>query len=212
MRKLIVVALIAFGIWYWQKHNASNEVVLDESGNPTVLIYTAKQCIAPCQGALDVLNSRGVPYQKIELDLMDEQNENVIHWRSISDNMLPLTLAGHSKVKSSSKWELIGLLGDNFGDKYLTPDEKVYFARHFDASGAPRVVLYGTSWCPGCAQLRKDFREHGVDFVDIDVERSGEFQKLTQAMEIGGYPATWVGYTRVHGTTFNDIKAVMNKL
>lgn len=211
MRKLIIFVLIVGGLAYWQKHSASDAVALDESGNPVVLIYTAKQCNAPCQGALDVLNARGVPYQNIVLDLMDEQDEDVKHWRSISDNMLPLTLAGNSKVKSSSKWELIGLLGENFGDQYLTNDERPYFARHFDASGAPKVVLYGTSWCPGCAALRKDFREQGIDFVDIDVERSGEFNRMTQVMEIGGYPATWVGYTRVHGTTFNDIKAVMNK-
>jgi glutaredoxin len=159
-----------------------------------------------------MLDTRGVAYQEKSLDLSNEQDEDVKHWRSISDNMLPLTLAGNSKVKGSNKWELIGLLGENFGDKYLTQDEKVYFSRHFDTGGSPVVVLYGTSWCPGCAALRKDFQEHGVSYVDIDVERSGEFDKLTRVMEIPGYPATWVGYTRVHGTTFSDIKAVMNNM
>jgi glutaredoxin len=209
MRKLIFLALIVGGIWYWQKHH-SKDVVLDESGNPAVVIYTAPACGAFCQDALSLLNTRGVPYQEIVVDLSNEQDENTKHWRSISDNMLPLTLAGNDKVKSSSKWELIGLLGNNFGDTYLTQDEKKYFSRHFDASGKPSVVLYGTSWCPGCAALRKDFQEHGVSFVDIDVEQSGEFDKLTRVMEISGYPATWVGYTRVHGTTYNDVKAVMN--
>jgi glutaredoxin len=124
--------------------------------------------------------------------------------------MLPLTLAGNAKVKGSSKWELIGLLGDNFGDQYLTQDEKVYFSQHFDANGSPNVVLYGTSWCPGCAALRKEFEAHDVNYVDIDVENSGEFDKMTRVMDIPGYPATWVGYTRVHGVTYNDVKAVMN--
>lgn len=210
MRKLIVVALIAVGVWYWQRHGFAHEVILDEAGNPAVLIYTAKQCGAPCQEALNILDSRSVPYQEKELDLENEEDKDVKHWRSIGNNMLPLTLAGHSKVNSSSKWELIGLLGENFGDKYLTQDEKGYFSQHFDASGKPRIVLYGTSWCPGCAALRKEFEEHGVSYVDIDVEKSGEFDKLTRVMEIPGYPATWVGYTRVHGPTYNDVKAVMN--
>jgi glutaredoxin len=210
MRKLIIVALIAVGIWYWQKHGSSHEPLLDEAGNPAVVIYTAMQCGAPCQQAIDILDARGVPYQRTNLNLEDEQSEDVKHWRSIGENMLPLTLAGNSKVKSSSKWELIGLLGDNFGDQYLTQDEKGYFSQHFDANGAPRVVMYGAAWCPGCAALRKEFEAHGVDFVDIDVEKSGEFDKMTRVMDIPGYPATWVGYTRVHGVTYSDVKAVMN--
>ncbi len=209
MRKLVVVALIAAGVWYWQKHGA-HEVILDEAGNPAVLIYTAKQCGAPCRDALAILDSRGVPYQEKELDLENEEDKDVKHWRSIGDNLLPLTLAGRSKVTSSSKWELIALLGENFGDTYLTQDEKGYFSQHFDESGKPRIVLYGTSWCPGCAALRKELEEHGVSYVDIDVEKSGEFDKLTRVMEIPGYPATWVGYTRVRGPTYGDVKAAMN--
>lgn len=209
MRKLIVAAFIVAGSWYWYKHNHAHKPLLDEAGNPVVVIYTAKHC-DPCQDALDVLDARGVPYLEKEIDPSNEQDEDVKYWRSVSNNMLPLTLAGNSKVTNSSKWELIGLLGENFGDTYLTPDEKTYFNQHFDANGAPKVVLYGTSWCPGCAALRKDLEEHGVSYVDIDVEKSGEFDKLTRVMEIPGYPATWVGYMRVPGTTYNDVKAVMN--
>ncbi len=210
MRKLIFVALIAAGVWYWQKYSSARDVILDEAGNPAVLIYTEKQCGAACEVARNMLDSRGVPYQEKELDLEDEQNEDVKRWRRIGGNRLPLTLAGHSKVNTASKWELIGLLGNNFGDTYLTQEEQGYFARHFDASGAPMVVLYGTSWCPGCAKLRKELEEHGVSFVDIDVEKSGEFEKLTRVMEIPGYPATWVGYNRVNGFTFDAVKAAMN--
>lgn len=210
MRKLIVVALIVGGVWYWQKHGSAHETILDEAGNPAVVIYTAAQCGAPCQDALGILDSRGVLYQQKEIDPSNEEDKDVKYWRSVGNNMLPLTLAGNSKVTSSSKWELIGLLGNNFGDRYLTADEQAYFKQHFDANGSPKVVLYGTSWCPGCAALRKEFADHGVDYVDIDVEKSGEFDKLTRVMEIPGYPATWVGYTRVHGTTYNDVKSAMN--
>lgn len=210
MRKLIILILIVGGIWYWQKHHSHTSVVLDASGNPAVLVYTARQCGAPCQDTLNILDSRGVPYQEKELDLSNDQDEDVKQWRSVSDSALPLTLSGRSKVKGSSKWELVGLLGENFGDRYLTQDEKVYFGQHFDASGKPIIVLYGTSWCPGCAALRKEFDAHGVTFVDIDVEKSGEFDKLTRVMEIPGYPAIWVGYTRVHGVTYSDVQAAMN--
>lgn len=29
-------------------------------------------------------------------------------------------------------------------------------------------------------------------------------------MEIPGYPAVWYGYTCVHGTSYNEVKAVMH--
>lgn len=210
MRKVLVLILIVGGIWYWQKHHSHQPAVLDAAGNPTVLVYTAKECGTPCHDAVKMLDSRAVPYQEIELDLSNEQDENVKQWRSIGENALPLTLSGNSKVKGSSKWELVGLLGANFGDEYLTQDEKQYFSQHFDSSGNPRIVLYGTAWCPGCAALRKEFDEHGVNFVDIDVEKSGEFDKLVRVLEIPGYPATWVGYNRVNGVTYRDVMAVVN--
>lgn len=209
MRKLIVMIAIIAGVWYWQKHNSTGAPVLDESGNPAVVVFTVNEC-APCQATLDMLTSRGVPFQKKEIDPGNEQDADVRQWRRVGSNMFPLTLSGNSRVKGSSKWELIGLLGDNFGGAYLTLDERAFFKQHFAANGSPSVVLYGTDWCPSCAALRKDFREHGVDFVDIDVEKSSEFDKLTRVMEIAGYPAVWVGYTRVHGTTFDAVKAVMN--
>lgn len=210
MRKLIFLALIIGGGWHWYKNYSGNEVVLDEAGNPVVVIYTAKQCGAPCQDALNLLDSRRVPYQHTEVDFDDRESEDFKHWRSISNDAVPFTMAGHSKVRGSSKWELIGLLGKNFGDTYLTVDEVGYFSRHFDANGAPMVALYGTAWCGYCAALRKDLQENGVDFVDIDVEKSGEFDKVTRVMDIPGYPAVWVGYHRVHGTNYSAVKAAMN--
>lgn len=210
MRMIILLIAIVAGGWYWQKHHASGDLVLDEAGNPAVLVYTAQGC-APCQDTLDMLNARGVPYQEKLIDPNNEQDDDVQRWRRVGGNMLPVTMSGSATVKGSSKWELIGLLGQNFGDQYLTTAEREYFAQHFDANGAPAVVLYGTSWCPGCAALRTEFQQQGVAYVDIDVERRGDFDNLIRVMEIPGYPATWVGYTRVHGTTYSAVKAVMNK-
>lgn len=210
MRKIIVLILIIGGIWYWQKHSSSKSVTLDASGNPVVLVYTEAHCGAPCQDNLNFLSARDVPYQEIEIDISNEQDENLGRWKNLGLNMFPITLYGDTIVKGSSKWELIELLGKNYGNTYLTQDEKRYFGQHFDASGNPKVVLYGTSWCTGCAALRKELDEHNISFVDIDVEKSGEFDKITRIMDIPGYPATWVGYTRVNGVTYNEVKAAMN--
>jgi glutaredoxin len=210
MKKLIVLIAIIAGVWYWQKHGSTNKVAFDKDGKAAVVVYTTSQC-GPCKDAVNMLSARGVSFQEKEIDPSNDQDKDVQLWREMGNNVFPLTLAGHSIVRGMSKWDLISLLCENFGEQYLTLDEQKYFQRHFDANGKSKVVLYGTDWCPSCAGLRKDFRDNGIDFVDIDVEKSGEFDKIVRVMDIPGYPATWVGYTRVNGVTFSDIKAVMNK-
>jgi glutaredoxin len=210
MRTLIILTFIIAGIWYWQKDNSTKDVAFDETGRPIVLIFTVNNC-DPCQSAVNFLKDRHVPFQEKKIDPTNDQDRDAKVWKRASDGRLPLILAGKARVAGMSKWELISLLGDNYGIKYLTHDEQKYFMKHFDANGSPKVVLYGTDWCPGCAELRKDFRDKGVSFIDIDVEKSGEFENVTRTMEIPGYPATWVGYTRVNGTSFDAVKAVMDK-
>lgn len=212
MKKLIVAILVIAGAWYWHKGGFTKAAApVDANGNPVVVIFTASACGGPCQDGVNMLRERGVPFQEREIDPENAEDKDVKLWREVGNNILPLTLYGDSKVVGSSRWELVSLLGNNFGDKYLLPAEQVYFQQHFDASGSPRIVLYGTEWCTGCAALRKEFGERGVSYVDVDVEKSGDFANLTKVMEIPGYPAVWVGYTRVHGTTYDAVMSVANK-
>lgn len=34
----------------------------------------------------------------------------------------------------------------------------------------PRLVMYCRSWCGDCARARRWLDEHGIDYVEIDVE------------------------------------------
>jgi glutaredoxin len=210
MRTFILFALIVGGGWYWHSKNYAPVEALDESGRPAVLVVTFEGCGAPCQGTLSFMRERGVPFSEKRLNTSNEESDEVKYWRNASGNIFPFTLVGDAKVRGHSKSELVGALGNKFDEQYLIPDERRYFKRHFDANGAPMVVLYGTAWCGYCAALRKDLRENGVNFVDIDVEKSGEFERLTHVMDIPGYPAVWVGYNRVRGTRYSDVKAAMN--
>jgi glutaredoxin len=36
------------------------------------------------------------------------------------------------------------------------------------------VVMYCTSWCPGCRRARLYFAENGIDYVEIDITRDRE--------------------------------------
>lgn len=210
MKIFFVVVLVIAGGWYWQKGHSAQSLGFDQAGNPVVVAFTVANC-EPCTAAIKILESRGVPVEEKLIDPADDQDDNVKAWKKVGGNVFPVVLSGNSKVTNSSKWELIALLGKNYGEQYLTQDEQTYFQQHFDATGAPNIVLYGTSWCPNCAALRKEFDEQGVSFIDVDVEKSSEFDKLIRVMEIPGYPAVWVGYTRVHGTTYKAVKAVMDQ-
>ena len=104
---------------------------------------------------------------------------------------------------------MAGILGINFGDEYLSRTEKRYYKNHFYADGSPKIVMYGTDWCPYCKKLREEFEANNVDYIEIDVEKSGEMETMLKTMEIYGYPATWVGYTRVNGSNLKAVNAVM---
>ena len=69
--------------------------------------------------------------------------------------------------------------------------------------------MYGTDWCPYCAELRKEFRAGRVDYSEVDVEKSGEQQLMSETMGINGYPATWVGYERVKGTDLASVNTTI---
>ncbi len=53
-----------------------------------------------------------------------------------------------------------------------------YAASHPAAPPAPEpdadVVMYCTSWCPGCRRARLYFAQNGIEFVEIDITRDRE--------------------------------------
>ena len=72
--------------------------------------------------------------------------------------------------------------------------------------------MYGADWCSYCLTLRDAFIANGIDFLEIDVEKSSEKQRILRTMEINYYPTTWVGYTRVNGITLKDVKKVIKNI
>lgn len=207
MKNILILAIIGAAIWYWQKGGSSSSAV-DPNGNAAVLIFTFEDCGNPCEDSLSELDRRHVPYQELVVSQTDPEDENFKRWQSLGRGAFPFIVAGEEKVIGSSKAQLATLLAVNFGEEYLTDDEKRYFSKHFDVDGSPKIVLYGTAWCPGCAKLREEMDSESVDYVDIDVEADGETAKkrVLTTLEIGGYPATWYGYRRLRGITWGQIK------
>lgn len=208
MRNLLILIVIGAGFWYWYENHspsAHKQGVYDENGNPIVQVFTATGC-NPCKDSIKELTNRNVPFKEIVINPANQADDNVKIWRKVAGSRLPLILSGKQKLIGNSKAQLASLLGENFDTTYLTDTEKRYFSKHFEVDGSPKIVMYGTSWCPFCAKLRKEFQEAGIDYLEIDIEQSGEQALMSRVMEINGYPATWVGYTRVNGTTLSDVK------
>jgi len=175
-------------------------------------MFTIDNCGKACTMGRDGLKRRRVAFSEVRIDPRNDGDENVKLWKSLgATNGFPLIVAGREKiVGSGSNAQMVAMLGRNFGDKYLTRTERRYFENHFYEDGSPRVVMYGADWCGYCARLRKDMKADGLDFYEIDVEKSGEKETMSRTMEIYGYPATWVGYQRVNGTSLRAVKATVN--
>lgn len=209
MRNIFYIVLVVGALWLWQEGKLpgfGSAGAYDEQGNPVVLAFTFEGCGQHCAAGLSELKRRGVPFNELKVDLNNSDEENHKLWVKYGKTSFPLIAAGEQKVVGSSKAQLATLLAENFGEEYLTRTEQRYYKKHFHDDGSPKIVMYGTAWCPSCKKLRQEFKDNGVDYVDVDVEQSGDFDVMIKTLEIGGYPATWVGYTRINATTLSAIK------
>jgi glutaredoxin 3 len=67
-------------------------------------------------------------------------------------------------------------------------------------AGAPRVVMYSTSWCPYCARARELLARKGVAFEEIDVEAApGLREQMIARSGRRTVPQIFVGDTHVGG-------------
>lgn len=213
MKKIIIVAAIS--IVAWQLHDGklfflSSAGAYDDSGNPAVWLFTVDGCGNPCDASRNQLKRRRVDFEEKRIDVNNNDDDDVKFWARNGRNSFPLIAAGDEVVIGSSSARLATALALTFGDEYLSRNEKILFKNHFYPDGSPKIVMYGADWCPYCRKLRTEFQNNNVDFVEIDVEKHARKELLTRTMEIDGYPATWVGYTRVNGSTLKAVNSVLS--
>ncbi|ANB19066.1 glutaredoxin family protein [Dokdonella koreensis] len=78
-----------------------------------------------------------------------------------------------------------------------------------DLIGAEPVVLLSTDWCGYCGKLRNDLGAWGVDYREIDVERSAEGQQAFALLRSPGVPVLLIGDEVVHGYTPRRIRRLL---
>jgi glutaredoxin len=75
-----------------------------------------------------------------------------------------------------------------------------------------KVVLYGTSWCPHCADARAYLHKQNVKFVDLDVEKNPTAGAQYKQLGGEGVPTILVGNRRIQGFNADAIEAALQKL
>lgn len=76
-----------------------------------------------------------------------------------------------------------------------------------------QVVMFATSWCPYCAQVRELFAAKGVHYVEFDIERDHDqarFQK--EVLRMSGVPVIVIGNRLVVGSDEREISAGLKEL
>jgi len=214
MGKFLAVIAIAASAWFYTGGKLpGNDIAkaVDVSGNPVVLVFTVDGCKKPCKSAMKQLKKRDVPFKEVKVNLANPKDKNTQLWEKMGKRGFPYIASGSERVIGNSKAQIASLLGVNYGNSYLTKSEKKYYSKHFYADGKPKIIIYGASWCGYCKKLREELEADNTDYIEIDVEKRKDHKKLSRVMGISGYPSTWVGYSRVDGTTLRAVKATMDK-
>ena len=82
----------------------------------------------------------------------------------------------------------------------------------------PRIIVFGTSWCPSCRTARQYFQRKGVRFADLDVERdakaAAQYQQISRAHNLrpGVVPVIVVGERVFQGFSRLQVEAALTRL
>jgi glutaredoxin len=78
-----------------------------------------------------------------------------------------------------------------------------------DRYGQPEVVLYATSWCGYCKAAREFFAANGIEYTELDVEKSSMAQEGHRRLGGGGVPLIVVGDTVIHGFNQPELRRAL---
>ncbi len=191
---LILVVLGALYVWqnqhelrYWWNMQSGTAQV-----SSAITVYSARGC-DPCEQALALLQGTGRP---VQVRHIDEDDIARAEFADAGGGAMPLIVDGTRQMRGFNPELLSGW--------YL---ERERTAARLDRAGVYRAgdarlpVLFGTSWCPYCAQARKYFEAHGIAFRDLDIEHDAEARRQYNALGLSGIPVMvyedmiWSGFS-----------------
>ena len=211
MKKIIVLTLIALaGFWLYKNHGSmmSGPGAFDEQGKPRVILFIADACGAPCTDVATELRARNIPFE--EVNGMTEEGRS--RFDKFGETMVPLTVIGHKKVVTNDLPTIESALAEVSGIEVLPPVVQQVMRNHFDANGKPRVVMYGTNWCPSCKKMKGYMDDHKIPYLFVDVEGSRGAREDFETLRGRGYPLIFVGFRRIDGYNGNLLSQAVKDL
>jgi glutaredoxin len=211
MKKLIVLCLLLFAGYKLHQNGyslLSPNGAFDKKGNPLVVLVVGPGCAEPCNNVVNLLNKRGVAFEQISVAGQDGAPVS----NKYAITRFPTTLVGKQEILGDDTTRITSALAEAYGKDVLTRTEQMAMNNHFDAQGKPKVVMYGTSWCPYCKQQRAFFAENKIAFDEFDVEASKPNEMAYNMLQGNGYPLTYVGYRRFSGFQEGEILTAIAEL
>lgn len=68
------------------------------------------------------------------------------------------------------------------------------------------VIMYGTDWCGTCAKARRYFKDRGIAFRDLDIEKDPSARAEFKRLGGKGVPVILVGDKRLNGFSATGFK------
>lgn len=76
----------------------------------------------------------------------------------------------------------------------------------------PLVTVYSTVWCGYCQQLKKQLNEHGVNYLEVDIEKNPEAVQIVEEVNEGNQTVPTLVFADGYAMTNPSLQAVLSKL
>ncbi len=109
MKKILIIIAAIAALYYlkpalFPNLGGSTASAFDEAGNPKVIIFTFSGCGAPCDDALNLLRSKDIAFENVDVS-KSEENEQRLR-RMGGGNSMPITFVGASRIDGYERTKL----------------------------------------------------------------------------------------------------------
>ena len=212
MKKWLIILVVAGLAYQYRSHwlPQTSQGAFDAQGKPAVMVYVNDRCQGPCDQATAFLASRAMPYEVINVD---QQPEALKAMRQLgSPGVLPMIVVGKVRLDGYARAQVDSALAEAYGLQVLPDAGQEIMQNHFEAGGRPKVIMYGVTWCPYCKKARKFFEDNGIEYLELDPEKSSEAKSAYQWLEGNGYPLIYVGARRIEGYREQSLQDTMKEM
>lgn len=108
-----------------------------------------------------------------------------------------VSLQSYISHKNAKKQEAIAAQNLKLAEASKTPGQ---------TRQQPVIILYGTDWCGYCAAARSFFKENGIAYRDLDVEKSKEDYNAYKQLGKNGIPIITIDSDVVEGFDESEIR------